>query len=381
MKRPKFTFRPPRLRKKQHPPVGARPGTLVVDAAAPPPRLRVIHFTAEGVDEADIAKPAELRDWMQRDGVTWIDVQGLGDEHVLRELGELFQIHPLALEGVVNAPQRPKSETFERHEFYITRMVRRRDAGPADVEQVSLFIGCNYVLLFQERYGDVLDVVRERIRQGKGPIRTAGADYLAYAIIDATIDGYFPVMEHVGDQLEALEIEAMTAATHETLQKINVIKRELMRLRRGLWPQRDALNGLVRDNSPFVTDQVVVYLRDCYDHVVQLGDMLEHYREMAGGLLNTYLSSVSNRTNEVMKVLTIMASIFIPLTFLAGIYGMNFQFMPELALPWAYPALLLVMALVTAAMVLYFRHLGWVGRPPDSAGDDAAAVRDDEADS
>jgi magnesium transporter len=378
MKRPKLKIRPPRLRKKQHPPVGARPGTLVVAAEAPAPRIRVIHYTSDQVTEADIVEPDELRAWLARDGVAWIDVQGLGDELVLRELGAIFDIHPLALEGVVNAPQRPKTETFDAHEFYISRMVRRGDGGPADIEQVSLFIGQNYVLLFQERYGDVLDVVRERIRQGKGPIRSGGAAYLAYALIDATIDGYFPVMEHIGDQLEMLEIEAMTAANAETLQKINAVKRELMRLRRGLWPQRDAINSLVRDDSPFVGDQIVVYLRDCYDHVVQLGDMLEHYREMASGLLNTYLSSVSNRTNEVMKVLTIMASIFIPLTFLAGIYGMNFQFMPELALPWAYPVLLLIMVLVTIAMMLYFRRLGWIGRPPDAFGNDAAALDEED---
>jgi magnesium transporter len=380
MKRPKLKFRPPKLRRKQHPPVGARPGTLVVGAEAPPPRIRVIHFTADAVEERSIAQPGELWQWIDRDGVTWIDVQGLGDEDVLRELGEIFRIHPLALEDVVNAPQRPKTETFSEHEFYVSRMVRQLDSGQTDIEQISLFVGGNYVLLFQERYGDVLDVVRDRIRQGKGPMRTSGPDYLAYAVIDAALDGYFPVMEQLGEQLESLEDEAMTAASDETLQKINVVRRELMRLRRGVWPQRDALNSLMRAESPFVSEQIVVYLRDCYDHVVQLGDMLEHYREMASGLLNTYLSSVSNRTNEVMKVLTIMASIFIPLTFCAGIYGMNFEFMPELHYRWAYPALLGLMVLVAAALLVYFRHLGWLGRPGGSNPDSGeAAERRDEA--
>jgi magnesium transporter len=267
----------------------------------------------------------------------------------------------------VNVPQRPKTESFEKHQLYISRMARLDDRRQLTIEQVSIFFGADYVLTFQERRGDVFDPVRRRIRGGKGVIRESGSDFLAYALIDTIIDGYYPVLEHFGEYLEDLESRVVADATPKMLDRINRVKRDLLVLRRGIWPQRDAVNVMIRDDSPFLTDAVTVYLRDCYDHAVQVTDVLESFREMAGALLSTYLSAIGNRQNEVMQMLTIMASIFIPLTFLAGIYGMNFEGMPELRHPLAYPALLCVMLCTAAGMLFYFRRLGWIwaGRTDD----------------
>lgn len=357
--------------RKRHPPAGARPGTLVINGQAPKPHIRVIQYSPEGVEEREVPDVAQLQGFLAAEAVVWIDVQGLGDEKVLRSIGKLFHLHPLTLEDVVNVPQRPKVEPHDEHLFCITRMVMLRDGPAVEAEQVSLVVGHNYVLTFQERYGDVLDPVRQRIRQGKGPIRGAGAGYLAYVILDAVIDGYYPVMEALGEYLESLEQQIVSDPRPATLHRIHHVKRELLAIRRAVWPQREAINSLLREDSPYMPDTVRVYLRDCYDHCVQIMDVLETYRELAGGLMDVYLSSVGNRQNEVMKVLTITASIFIPLTFLAGIYGMNFENMPELSAKWGYPILLGAMILVTLVMVMYFRRRGWIGsgRAADDAED------------
>jgi len=227
------------------------------------------------------------------------------------------------------------------------------------------FFGKNFVLTFQERFGDVLDPVRRRIRSKKGIMRQSGPDYLAYAIIDTIIDGYYPVLEQYGEHLEQLEARVVANATPQMLDRINKIKRNLLILRRGIWPQRDAINILIRDDCPFVSDDTKVFLRDCYDHCIQVADVLETFRETAGSLLSTYLSAIGNKQNEVMRMLTIMASIFIPLTFMAGIYGMNFEEMPELKSKSAYPMLLFAMFCTAAGMLYYFKRLGWIWTKTD----------------
>ncbi len=354
--------------KKKHPPVGSKPGTLMVHAHAEPPAIRVMKFKPDHLEEHEVVSVGELKGLLEANAVCWIDVQGLGDEQVLRKLADLFSIHPLALEDVVNVPQRPKVECFEEHTLCITRMALLRDET-IEREQVSIFIGPHYVLTCQERSGDVFDPVRNRIRQGGPVIRSSGPSYLAYALLDAVIDGYYPIMEMFGEKLEYFEDEIAANPQPAILHRIQQVKRDLLALRRAIWPQREAINTLIRDENPLITDAVRVYLRDCYDHCVQIMDAVETYRELAGGLMDVYLSSVGNRQNEVMKVLTIMASIFIPLTFLAGIYGMNFETMPELHYPWAYPLLLAVMAVLAAGMIWYFRHKGWLGgRPPARRG-------------
>ena len=346
--------------RKRHTPVGAQPGTLMISAQAQQPKIRVMKYKPDNLEERDIAEVAELKDILEENTVCWIDVLGLGDETVLREFADLFSIHPLALEHVVNVPQRPKVERFEKHTLCITRMALLRDEG-IEPEQVSVFIGPNYVLTFQERCGDVFDPIRNQIRQGGPIIRNSGPSYLAYALLDAVIDGYYPLLETFGEKLEALEDEIVGNPQPAILHAIHGAKSDLLAVRRAIWPQREAINALIRDEDPLIAEPVQVYLRNCYDHCVQIMDAIETYRELAGGLMDVYLSSVGNRQNEVMKVLTIMASIFIPLTFMAGVYGMNFENMPELHSAWGYPLLLAGMAVVAVGMIVYFRRRGWLG--------------------
>lgn len=345
--------------RKRHTPVGAGPGTLMVHAQAKAPNIRVMRYSSEKLEERDITLVGDLKGLLSADAVCWIDVQGLGDEGVLRELAALFTIHPLALEDIVNVPQRPKVERYEEHTLWITRMALVQD-GTLDPEQISVFIGANYVLTFQERRGDVFDPIRDRLRQGRPMIRGSGPSYLAYALLDAVIDGYYPVLESFGEALEALEDQIIGNPQPIVLQQIHRAKADLLTLRRAMWPQREAIHAMIRDEDPLISDTVRVYLRDCYDHSVQIMDAIETYRELAGGLMDVYLSSVGNRQNEVMKVLTIMASIFIPLTLMAGIYGMNFDNMPELRHPWGYPALLIGMVVVAGGLLLFFWKNGWL---------------------
>lgn len=349
-----------RLFKKKHTTVGARPGTLVIDEQAAQPTIRIIRYTAAEFFDNTVDTLDQIRDERAKEGIAWIDIQGLGDENLIREVGEEFGIHMLALEDVVNVPQRPKTETFDQHQLYISRMVSVEEDQHLEVEQVSIFFGEGFVLTFQERFGDVLDPVRRRIRNQKGIIRASDSDYLAYAIIDTIIDGYYPVLEQYGEHLEQLETSVVANSTPQMLEQINKIKRNLLILRRGIWPQRDAINTLIRDDCPFVSEGTKVFFRDSYDHCIQVADVLETFRETAGSLFSTYLSAIGNKQNEVMRMLTIMSSIFIPLTFMAGIYGMNFTDMPELKYRSGYPILIAVMLVTAIAMLFYFKHLGWI---------------------
>ena len=319
-------------------------------------------FSPTHVSEKTLSSPRDVAQYLNdpTSSVTWVDVQGLGERHVLEDLGEVFRLHRLALADVVNVPQRPKVETYENHLFVITRMVLLKEGGEFSAEQVSLFLGKNFVLTFQETYGDCLDPVRDRIRTGTGIVRQSGADYLAYAILDAITDQYFPVVEALGERIENLEDRVATHPTPAALDQIYSLKRELLSVRRAIWPQRDAINALVRDESGLIGKEVHVYLRDCYDHAVQLIDVVETLRELTTGLLDVYLSSVANRTNEVMKVLTVVTSIFIPLTFIAGVYGMNFKNMPEIDWRYGYAFVWVIMIAVAASLLWYFGRRGWL---------------------
>lgn len=348
---------------------------MALPAGALPPRTRVFRFGPGVCEELELGPPENARELVREGMVTWIDVQGLGDEDMLLALGRAFEIHPLALADVTNTPQRPKAEDYHNHIVFMTRMVRPRSSTEVDVEQVSIFAGAGYVLSFQEHYGDVLDPVRARLRDGNGPMRTAGSGYLAYAILDTIIDGYYPVIELVSERIERLEDRVLDRPTPRVLDRINHAKRDLSMLRRGIWPQLEALNRLAREGSDFLPDEVELYLRDTTDHCAQLLDVIDSHRELVSGLMNTYLSVVSNRTNEVMKVLTIMATIFIPLTFLAGVYGMNFQYMPELHRRWGYPVVMAGMALTAIAMLVFFRRRGWLGNGGDEDDEDGDEER------
>jgi len=347
-------------RRRRRPPPGSPPGHLAIDPNAPPPRIRAIRYTADAVDESEIARAAELDALRSKEGILWVDVQGLGDEGVLLEIRRIFGIHDLALADAVNAPQRPKADAYEDHALLVTRMVREGDPREPVAEQVSIVIGQRFVLTLQERYGDCLDPVRERIRTGAGRIRKLDADYLAYAILDAILDGYFPVLEDLGERLDALENRILARPSRETLAEIFQVRRLLLDLRRAMWPQRDALNVLIRDEVPWIGKKTRPFLRDTYDHAVHILEIIEGHREIAASFIDVYLSSLSNRMNEVMKVLTIIATIFIPLTFIAGVYGMNFEHMPELGWKIGYPLCWLAMLGVAAGMVVYFWRKGWL---------------------
>ncbi len=355
--------------RKRHPKVGAAPGTLMVADGALQPVIRMISYpkAAEGKSVGEVLKQeienvTDLATLIDPDRITWIDVQGFGDTKTVKQIGELFSIHPLALEDIVNVPQRPKAEVYDEDTLVVTRMVSLDDQREVQMEQVAVLLSKNCVVTFQEKYGDILDPLRERINAPKNRIRKLGPDYLMYAIVDTVVDGYYPVIDELGDHLEELEDEVMDNPSTAALMQLNRTKNLLVNLRRAIWPQREAVNSLVREENSFISEEVRLYLRDTYDHCVQSAEVIEMYREMATGLINIYLSSVANRSNEVMKVLTVMASIFIPLTFMAGIYGMNFEHMPELKLPWAYPVFWCVMGTTAFAMVFYFWKKGWIGK-------------------
>jgi magnesium transporter len=331
---------------KQNPPPGSRPGTLAIPPDSPPPRIHVYQYTAEELTEHAIGNVEELVPYARGDRTTWVDVRGLGDETVLRRIAELFEIDGLSLEDAVNLPQRAKSEARDRHQVIIARLPILADDGGVETPQVCLLLGRTHLVTFQESPLGAFDPVRERLRSGIGPIRTLGPDYLAYALIDTVIDRYYPPAESLSHELEDLEDEIAEHDSPEAMARLHIIRRQLVVLRRVGWPQREAITSLIRDQTPFVTDEVRAYLRDTQDHIAQIVELIDSCREMTVSLMDIHLSAVSQRTNEVMKVLTIIASIFIPLTFIAGIYGMNFEHMPELHRQNAYPMVITAMIVV-----------------------------------
>lgn len=345
-------------------PPGSPPGTLVIDPEARAPRLSLIAYGPDLHVERPDATLDEVRKWLGKAPVVWLDVAGLGDAGVIQAVGELFGLHHLALEDVVHVHQRAKVEPYEDHLFVVARMIHY--AERLETEQWSMFLGRGFVLTFQEDPGDVFDVVRERIRNGKGRIRSRGSDWLGYALLDALIDAYFPVLERYGDTLDTLEEELVEAPGDDMIRRIHVVKQDLRVLRRAAHPLRDAVAALQRESTTAFTADTAVYLRDCYDHTIQILDLVETYRDLGTSLMETYMSVQGNRMNEVMKVLTVIATIFIPLTFIAGIYGMNFDpktspwNMPELEWDYGYPAVMGGMAVATFAMLRWFRKKGWL---------------------
>jgi magnesium transporter len=347
--------------RKQHPPAGSRPGTLAIPPESPPPRIHVYQYTADELVERPIAQVEELVPFAKSDKTVWVDVRGLGDEKVLRRIAELFEIDGLSLEDAVNLPQRAKSEARDRHQVIIARLPILTEDGGVDTPQVCLLLGKRHLVTFQQESLGAFDPVRERLRSGIGPIRTLGPDYLAYALIDTVIDRYYPPAESLSYELEDLEDAISEGDDPDAMSRLQDIRRQIVILRRVGWPQREAITSLIRDQTPFVTDEVRAYLRDTQDHIAQIVELIDSCREMTVSLMDIHIASVGQRTNEVMKVLTIVASIFIPLTFIAGIYGMNFEYMPELRRHNAYPMVIAGMAVVAAMMFGYFWHRGWIG--------------------
>ncbi len=351
--------------KKPHPP-GAAPGHMAADDNAHPTSIRLISYNASDVTETANASIDDIRHALQSDRTLWIDVVGLRDVALLQELADLFAIHPLVREDIVNVHQRAKTEDYDGQLYVVVQHIRP-DKG-FEIEQISLLLGERYLLTFQEFPDDSLAPLRTRLRSQGGRMRRAGPDYLAYAVIDATIDAFFPALETLGDQLESLEEEVIQRPTPACVESLHRIRHQLLAMRRVIWPHREMVNGLLRRDSGLIHGVPIFFLRDCFVHAVQLMDIMETYREIASGLVDVYLSSLSNRMNEIMKVLTIIATIFIPLGFVAGIYGMNFDpevspwNMPELSWPFGYPLVLGLMLTAGLGMLFAFWRRGWLGR-------------------
>jgi magnesium transporter len=353
---------------------GAAPGQISAGADAYPTTVRMISYGPQKFNEIEEPTKADIEQALQTHPVTWVDVTGTKDTKKIEEIGAIFDLHLLALEDVVNFHQLAKVDDYDSYLFIIARMAPL--SGEEETDQLSLFLGENFVVSFQQRAGDDLGSVRSRLRSGVGRIRSAGPDALMYSLLDAVIDAYFPLLEHYGEQLEQLEDDTIVRPDQGLLTKMYEIRRRMLTLRRAIWPLREVTNILVRDESHLVKHETQVYLRDCYDHTVQIIDLMESYRELSSGLMDVYLSSVSNRLNEIMKVLTIITTIFIPLSFIAGIYGMNFNTakspynMPELNAYYGYPICILVMVVIAIVQLLYFQKMGWIGsaRRKDSPG-------------
>jgi magnesium transporter len=342
---------------------GEAPGALKVDkeASTRPPVITLIEYDAAFLEERVIAETKELLPHLNNERVTWINIDGLGDIDVLRVLGKRFNLHPLALEDVLDTSQRPKVEQYDDYLFIVAQMLYLNKEGQMCAEQVSMFLGKTFLITLQEEGEfDVFEPVRARIRAASGNLRKAGADYLAYALLDSIIDHYYPVLECVGQEIDKIEDELVDNPLARPVGSLHQHKRTLTHVRRLIWPLRDVTNSFLHEEAGFVTPNTKVYLRDCYDHTVQLMDLVESYRDVLSGLMEIYLSSVGLRTNEIMRVLTVITSVFIPLTFIAGVYGMNFAHMPELSEPYGYFGCLLFMLLVAIAQIFYFKKRRWL---------------------
>lgn len=339
-------------------PPGASPGTVVSEPTAPPTEIRVIAYGPEQILEEDVDRPARLSEYVGRYPVTWVNVEGLRDAGTIQEIGRIFGLHPLALEDVVNVHQRAKVEEFSDHLFIVARMVWPDEQ--LESEQISIFLGQNYVVTFQEgRPGDCLEPVRERLRAARGHHRSLGADYLAYSILDATVDGYFPVVERFGDRLDEIDDEITARPEPAVIAELHRLRGDLLLLRRYVWPHREAVGVLLRESTRQISSETKIYLRDVYDHAVQIIDVVEVYREICADLREFYFSTLSHRTNETMKTLTVIATIFMPLSFVAGVYGMNFARMPELEWRYGYPFALGLMGTVAVGLLVYIWRRGW----------------------
>ncbi|NIO22906.1 MAG: magnesium/cobalt transporter CorA [Candidatus Aenigmarchaeota archaeon] len=341
---------------------GLPPGTLVHvgEKKQEKSKITIIDYDEKKFHEKEAKDIKECFPFSKTKTVTWINIDGVHDVNLIKELGGHFGFHPLLQEDIVNTEQRPKMEEFDDHIFIVLKMLYYDEKiKEIVIEQISLVFGPNYVISFQEREGDVFNPVRERIRNGKKIIKL-GSDYLAYALIDAVVDHYFAILERLGEIIEGLEGVLISDPKPETLHKIHRLKREMIFLRKSVWPLREVISLLQRTETSLIKRPTKVYLRDVYDHTIQVIDTVETFRDMVSGMLDTYLSSVSNRMNEVMKVLTIIATIFIPLTFIAGIYGMNFQYMPELEWAWGYYSVWFVMLMIALLMFAYFRRKKWL---------------------
>lgn len=341
---------------------GAAPGTLVSEGApARKVKMTITSYSPAEMEEKETESVDECFEYVGKREVTWINVDGTQDAGLLGQIGERFGIHPLALEDVINRGQRPKLEDFGEYLFITLRLPKKTEASsPIDTEQINILLGPKFVMTIHDS-GDPFGPVIQRIKENKGRIRKMKADYLTYALIDLIVDQHFPIMDLIADQIEVLEDEVQESASSDIVKKIRGIKRDLILVRSSIWPMREVINSLEREEPELITEPTKLFLRDVYDHTIQIADIVESYRDILSEMFNIYLSVKADNTNEVMKILTIFATIFIPLTFVAGIYGMNFEFMPELKWKYSYFVMIGVMLVITAVMLRFFRRRGWLG--------------------
>jgi magnesium transporter len=346
---------------------GSEPGTIITHEGAAQTQCFLTAANRDEYFEMECKVSEDLEQYLDKWPLLWLNVEGLGDSEKLAELGKVFNIHPLALEDMVNTTQRPKMELYEGMVFIVMRMVQEHEKS-INSEQICIFLGKDFVLTLQEEIDDCLEPVRTRLRRAEPRIRFSRPAYLMYALVDTIVDHYFPVMERLGDRLEALEDRVVLSADDKLLEEVYGVRRDLLKLRRHIWPMREAVDRLYRDTTPLIDDETRMYLRDCYDHCVQLLDLVESYRDISAALMESYRSQVSLNMNAVMKVLTIIATLFIPATFIAGIYGMNFNpdispfNMPELNWFWGYIFSLFLMFGSILGFTVYFWRKGWLGK-------------------
>jgi len=369
------SIRLPRVKRIRRPPPGTSPGFINIPDDALKLNIHSFMYDSDTINEKDLQNLEDIKAQLQTnpDKIHWFDIKGFGNKVFFEQLADFFGIHRLQMEDVVNVYQRPKVEDFLGHLFFISRVLKEGETGYQN-DQLSIFLGSNYVITIQDKYEDILDPIRNRIRQGKGYLRKSGADYLVYSLMDVVIDNYYPILERLGDSLDELQDELITAPTRLALNKLLQKKRELILLRRTIWTERDKMNDILRTPYSEISDSTKVFYRDTYDHCIQLIDLVETYKEVTASLMDVYQSSVSNKLNQVMKVLTIISTIFIPLTFIVGVYGMNFSRvdpdtgkilklnMPELYWPYGYLGVTIVMVLIVIVQIYYFYKKGWLNK-------------------
>ena len=352
------------INKKRSSKAGLPPGSLVHigEKKTDEVEITVFSFNENGLEEKEIKLVEECFIYKDKLNTTWINIEGIHRVDILEKLGGCFNIHPLALEDILNTDQRPKLEGFSDTLYIVLKMLSlSQNSFNIITEQVSIILGQNFIISFQEGIkGDVFNPLRERLRTNKGGIRKLGADYLAYSLLDAIVDNYFLILERFGEKIEVIEDKLIQKPSPETLRELHDLKREILFLRKSAWPIREVVNGLQRDESNLVKESTKIYLRDIYDHTIQVIDTIETFRDILSSMLEIYLSSTNNRINEAMRTLTIIATIFMPPTFIAGIYGMNFKYLPELDWPWGYPLALLLMIVTTISMLIYFKKKKWI---------------------
>ncbi len=352
----------PKSSKRRSKGAGLPPGTLVHIGEQKTEQIKItlIDYDEASYQEKELASVQECLPFRDQPTRTWINIDGLHQVEAIERIGKHFGLHPLVLEDIVSTEQRPKLEDFGQYIFIVTKMLSHEQTSQQVItEQVSMVLGANFILTFQEGAKDDFIPIRQRIKSGNGRMRGMGADYLLYALLDAIVDNYFVILEKLGEQIETLEETLLTNPTQAQLKAVHKLRREFILMRKSIWPLRDVVATLERRESPLIKNTTTIYLRDLYDHIARVIDTVENYRDLVSVLLDIYLSSLSNKLNEVMKTLTIITTIFIPLSFIAGVYGMNFEHMPELKWAWSYPLVLVAMVLLGVAMVFYFKKRKW----------------------